>query len=220
MRDLIVYGAGGLGREIAEVVRRINERHYIWNFLGFADDSFRPGPIWRTYKILGGIDFIRDFQGSLDVVLGICVPQVKKKLCEELERLSHVNLPNIIDPTAEITNPAGLGDGTVIFPMCFVSVNVTLGRCVYLNTGAYIAHDSFVGDFSSIMPHSSISGNVHIGEETLIGAGASILQGRTVGARSTVGMGGVVICDVPDGCTVVGNPARTLSPCPIPNPDV
>ena len=67
-----------------------------------------------------------------------------------------------------------------------------------------------MGDFSSIMPHVSISGNVIIGQETLIGAGASILQGKSVGARSIVGMGSVVIDDVPEERTVVGNPARPL----------
>ena len=210
MRDLIVYGAGGLGREIAEVVRRINERHYIWNFLDFADDSPKNGFVWKTFEILGDINFIRAFGKPLDVVIGIGSPKAKKTLYEKLKELPHVHLPLIIDPAAEITNPAGIGEGTVIFPLCFVSLNVALGRCVYLNTGAYVAHDSTVGDFSSIMPHVSISGNVIIGQETLIGAGASILQGKSVGARSIVGMGSVVIDDVPEERTVVGNPARPL----------
>ena len=51
-------------------------------------------------------------------------------------------------------------------------------------------------------------------EETLvkkgssIGANATILCGITVGEKSTVGAGAVVVNDVPPGATVMGNPAR------------
>ena len=43
MHDLVIYGAGGLGREVAEIVRRINERHRFWNLLGFLDDGAEAG---------------------------------------------------------------------------------------------------------------------------------------------------------------------------------
>ena len=77
MHDLVIYGAGGLGREIAEVVRRINEQHYVWNFLGFVDDALSPpAPVWEGREVLGNMDFIRTFRGPLDVVLGIGSPQV------------------------------------------------------------------------------------------------------------------------------------------------
>src|SRR6185369_11341445 len=45
-----------------------------------------------------------------------------------------------------------------------------------------------------------------------IGSGATILCGITIGERAIVGAGSVVIRDVPDGATVVGNPARVLRP--------
>lgn len=211
MHDLVIYGAGGLGREIAEVVRRINAQHYIWNLLGFVDDAASPtDPVWEDREVLGNVDFIRTFRGPLDVVLGIGSPQAKKRIYGELQACPHVRFPNVIDRTAQITSPAHIGKGVVVFPLCFVSLNVSLGDFVYLNTGAYVAHDSQVGSFSSVMPHASISGNVVVGEEVLIGAGASILQGKSIGSRSTVGMGGVVIDDVPHDSTTVGNPARPL----------
>jgi acetyltransferase-like isoleucine patch superfamily enzyme len=43
-----------------------------------------------------------------------------------------------------------------------------------------------------------------------VGTGAVILPGVTIGAGAIVGAGAVVTKDVPDGTTVVGNPARPL----------
>ena len=47
-----------------------------------------------------------------------------------------------------------------------------------------------------------------------VGTGAVILPGVTVGVEAVVGAGAVVTRDVPDGATVVGNPARELRASP------
>ena len=47
MHDLVIYGAGGLGREVAEIVRRINERHRFWNLLGFLDNKAKTDSLDR-----------------------------------------------------------------------------------------------------------------------------------------------------------------------------
>jgi len=52
---------------------------------------------------------------------------------------------------------------------------------------------------------------VRIGQNVWIGSGAIILPGVTVGEDAIVGAGSVVTCDVPEGATVVGNPARVRS---------
>jgi acetyltransferase EpsM len=87
--------------------------------------------------------------------------------------------------------------------------------------GASVGHDSKIGDFSSVMPLAAISGNVNVGESCLIGAQSAILQGTTVGKGCVVGMGAVVVHNVPDGATVMGNPAvekygreDVVTPCP------
>ena len=41
MKDIAIYGAGGIGREVACLIRMINESKEIpeWNFIGFFDDD-------------------------------------------------------------------------------------------------------------------------------------------------------------------------------------
>jgi len=43
-----------------------------------------------------------------------------------------------------------------------------------------------------------------------IGAGAMIMGGVTIGRNAKIGMGSVVLHDVPAGATVVGNPAHVI----------
>ena len=210
MRDLVIYGAGGLGRETAAIVARLNEKHRLWNFLGFLDDAKNAKPAASGLKVLGGLDFIRSFASPLDVAIAVAAPAGKRKLYETLKPLAHVHFPNLIDEHTEIAPCARLEEGAIVSHMCSISVDVTLGKCVFINTGSHIGHDSIVGDFCSIMSNVNVSGNVRLGENTTVGVGASILQGKTVGSNSTVGMGSIVVTNVPDNCTVFGNPARKL----------
>lgn len=208
MHDLVIYGAGGLGREVAEIVRRINERHRFWNLLGFIDDGAQAPALSGGLPLLGGLSFVEGFGRPLDVVLSIARPADKRRIYETLKPHSHVHFPNVIDADTKLSSRIFMEEGIVISHFCSISVDVTLGRCTFVNTGSHIGHDSTLGDFCSVMPSVNISGNVTIGNEALIGVGAAILQGRTIGHRSTVGMGSIVLNDVPEDSTVLGNPAR------------
>lgn len=49
-----------------------------------------------------------------------------------------------------------------------------------------------------------------IGDNCLIGAGAVLLGGIRIGSNVKIGAGAVICKDVPDGCTVVSQPARMI----------
>jgi acetyltransferase EpsM len=62
-----------------------------------------------------------------------------------------------------------------------------------------------------------------VGEGTHIGAGAVVIPKVRIGRWCRVGAGAVVVRDLPDHCTAVGNPARVLTDRggePIPNAEV
>ena len=73
-----------------------------------------------------------------------------------------------------------------------------------------------IGDYVTFAPMVCCNGNVHIGDHAYIGTGAKLIQGNPskplrIGKGAVVGMGAVVLDDVPDGATVVGCPARIVT---------
>lgn len=99
-----------------------------------------------------------------------------------------------------------------------------IGSAVYLDhaTGIVIGANVVIGDDTIILQNVSIgrgselpARSPRIGSSVYVGAGASILGDISIGDFARIGAGTVVTCDVPGGCTAVGNPAR-LTNCPEP----
>lgn len=121
----------------------------------------------------------------------------------------------IVSPDALVLEQNQIGDGVVLCPFSLVTSNVRIGKFFHGNPFSSVMHDCVIGDYVTFAPGARCSGHVHVEDFAYIGAGATIKQGTyarplVIGARAVVGMGAVVIRDVPPGVTVVGNPARPL----------
>jgi sugar O-acyltransferase (sialic acid O-acetyltransferase NeuD family) len=204
---VIVYGAGGLGREVLQIVRAVPDARA----LGYVDDRLPPGTERNGARVLGGAEYLDSLDGDVSVVMGISDPNIKRGIFAELSRNPRISFPNVVHPRAIVSEYASIERGVVIASGCIVSLDASLGVGVFLNMGTVVGHDVKIGDFSSVMPLAAISGNVKTGERCLIGAQSAIFQGIIVGDGCTVGIGAVVIRDVPDGVTVMGNPAVRVS---------
>jgi acetyltransferase-like isoleucine patch superfamily enzyme len=108
--------------------------------------------------------------------------------------------------------------------------NVKVGARLSINPGVFILGMSgiTIGDNVTLAVRSMlidsgpldsthrkvrISGEkamIKIGNDVVIGAGAIILPGVKIGDGAIVGAGSVVMSDVPEGMTVIGNPARNV----------
>jgi sugar O-acyltransferase (sialic acid O-acetyltransferase NeuD family) len=207
---IVVYGAGGMGREVLQTVRGIF-REDSGSVLGFVDDGVEPGVMRNGAPVLGDIDFLLAAKEPISVVLGIANPSIKKKIFQRLKENELLSFPNIIHPKADISEYSSLGEAVVISAGCVVSLDARLEDCVFLNFGVIIGHDAKVGPFTSIMSMAIISGCVEIGEGCMIGTGALIRQDIKIGSGCMASMGSVVLRDVPDGSSVMGNPARRIS---------
>ncbi|MBI2612491.1 N-acetyltransferase [Candidatus Kaiserbacteria bacterium] len=114
----------------------------------------------------------------------------------------------------EIQRGVTVGKNCKISSHSFLCEGVTIEDGVFVGHGVMFTNDKrprAVNDDGSMLKSGDwelISTRVKKGAS--IGSNATILPGITIGERSLVGAGAVVTKDVPDGATVVGNPARVF----------
>lgn len=208
--DLVVYGAGGFSREVAQLVRDINREQSRWNLLGFlSDDRGTWGANVADGPILGGNEWLADRAGRIAVALGLGSPAVKARVVRALGGL-RVAFPQLIHPSVHRSSRFDFGPGAIITAGSIVMTDVRLGAMVTINLGCTLGHDCHVDDFATIAPGANLSGHVRVGEGSDIGTGAAIIQGVSVGAWSVVGAGAAVVRDLPPNCTAVGVPAKVI----------
>lgn len=211
MKDIAIIGAGGFGREVQMLIEQINNKTQKYNFIGFFDDAYKKGEIVNGFPILGGIIEINKIKTNLNVVLAIGDPNTKRAIISKI-KTNYISYPTLINPNVEIGNDKyiRIGKGCIITSGVIITTNITIGNHVILNLSCTVGHDSVIDDFCSFMPSVNISGDVIIAKNVYIGTGATIINKIYIGENSTIGAGTVVIKDIPDGATVVGNPGRII----------
>jgi serine O-acetyltransferase len=78
--------------------------------------------------------------------------------------------------------------------------------------GVVIHPDASIGVNCLILQQVTIVQGVKIKGHVDIGAGAKIILPVTIGNHAKIGANAVVLCDVPDGATAVGIPAKIIYP--------
>jgi sugar O-acyltransferase (sialic acid O-acetyltransferase NeuD family) len=209
--NLAIFGAGGLGRETALMIRQINHVQNKWNIVGFFDDGLPKGTEVDGLRILGGLSELNKIGEKLSVVITLAEPLLRKKIVAGIVN-SNVDFPVLKHPHNFLGDDATnqFGRGCIIAAGNIFTTNIRLEEFVIINLACTIGHDVRIGSFSTLMPGCSISGNVKIGDSTLIGSGARILQNIAIGRECKVGAGAVVISDSENNVTLVGVPAKVI----------
>lgn len=211
MKDLIIIGASGFGRETAWLVERINMGKPEWNLLGFLDDNEAiQDETINGYKVLGRIDDASDYSDTY-FVCAVGASKVREKIINKLkEAVSDIRFAMLIDPSVEMSDLVSVGEGCIICAHTILTVNIEIGSHVIINLDCTVGHDAVLDDFVTLYPSVNVSGNTRIGKASELGTGMQIIQGKSIGTYSIVGAGSVVIRDIPDKCTAVGSPAKPI----------
>lgn len=212
MNDIVIFGAGGFGRELACLLRLINEKEKTWNLIGFVDDD---ESIWgkeNEYgKVLGGADWLNQYQHHLACSIAVGSPAAIQAIVGKINN-SNVYFPNLYAPTVTFLDKDSLkiGQGNIICSNCFVSCNVSIGSFNLFNGYIPIGHDAVIGDFNVVMPSSNISGGVTMGDCNFMGVQSVILQYVKIGNHTRIGANSVVMRKTKDGFLYIGNPAKRI----------
>jgi sugar O-acyltransferase (sialic acid O-acetyltransferase NeuD family) len=208
---LVILGAGGLGREVHDVVEAVNGQvPASVDFLGFFDDVEPEPPLLvGRGPWLGPVKEFERLAQDVHYVIGIGTGSVRRTLAEWAESVGRVAAEPLIHPASTTgRHRVNIGQGSVLCAGARVTTNVTVGRHVIVNLNATIGHDAVIGDYVTLNPGASISGSVELAEEVNIGTGAAVIQGVTVGTATVIGAGASVVRDIPEHVTAVGVPAR------------
>ncbi len=208
MKDVIIIGASGFGREIVQWIDDINNVNPEWNILGFIDDNPKALEGCKCdYKVLGPINGW-DPKSSEYFVCALAIPEVKYKIVSMLKEKG-AKFATIIHPTALVNKNAIIGEGVVMTPRSNVNPDVEIGDFVSI-LGSGIGHDAKVGDYSTLSGRCSVNGHVQVGKMVYMGCGTVIAPSKKIGDGAYIGIGSVVVTNVKAGTRVFGNPARKI----------
>lgn len=206
MKDIVIIGAGGMGRETAWLIEQINQVEEKWNILGYLDDNENVlGKILNGYKVLGKIEILDNLPSETNVVIAIGNGKIREKI---IERLGEREYPILIHPNVNIAKSSEIGEGTIICSGALISIETKIGKHCIINFNSIVAHDSVIEDFVTIHVNVNISGNVSIEKFSTIGSGSSIYQGKKIEENCMIGIGSAVIKRVKKGKTALGVPAE------------
>ncbi|MFC1521627.1 hypothetical protein ACFL6Y_04380 [Elusimicrobiota bacterium] len=214
MKKLIIIGGVGNGTVAASTVEDINASGKQWEIIGFLND-FETEPI-NGIPVLGKIDHATAQRLLQDKSVYFLFALISTKYnFNFLHRLKDLRIPTerfatIIHPTAAVSRFAKVGNGVCIQPFVSVGPNVVIGDHVQIFAQSLIGHNSMLGDYSYVANNACIGAHVHLEEGAYLGTNCTLLENITLGKWSLVGIGAVVLKDVPPYAKAAGNPARII----------
>ena len=211
VNKIAVYGAGGLGREVAGGIERINRAGKgNWDFVGFYDDNLEIGSQVSHYGVVaGGMNELNAIDEPLALAIAVGSPLVRKQIRERITN-PNIYFPNLIAPSFKVLDPETfkMGQGNIIQDSCSATCDVTVGDFNVFNGANVLGHDVVIGDFNVLMPSVHLSGAVEVGDCNLLGVDSVVLQKVKIGNNVTLGAGSVLMSKPKDGSTYIGVPAK------------
>jgi sugar O-acyltransferase (sialic acid O-acetyltransferase NeuD family) len=203
MKPLILVAASGLAREAREAAEAQGE----YKVVGAVDDDLaRHGTDVAGLRVLGGFDVVADYP---DASLLICVGKGSAR-----EAITHrlgadpSRYATVVHPSAAVAATCTVGPGTIILAGCVATSCVRIGSHVVVMPNVTLTHDDEIASYATLCAGVTLGGGVRIGERTYLGMASSVREQLTIAAGATVGMGAVVVDDVPAGQCWRGVPAR------------
>ena len=210
MKNLVIIGAGGFGRELCSAAHEAVGFGERFRMKGFLDAN--PSALGRFDGYPPIIGSPEDYAPQPDDVFVTALGNIAaRRRCAEMIEGRGGEFISIIHRSAWLGQNTIVGPGSFIAHCAALTVDARVGRHAYIFHGAEIGHDSSVGDFAHVYSLCSVGGGVKIGKGAVLYPGARIVPGRTIGDGAVVGIGSVVLLNVKPGATVFGNPAAPVA---------
>lgn len=132
MKSLLIIGAGGHGKVVAEIAEDIG-----YEQIAFLDDN--------VLDAIGKVSEFDDFKYKYsNAFVGIGNNKLRGELIQKLQDCGYT-IPILIHPSAYVSRTAKIGNGTVVEPKAVVNANTVVGKGCIISAGSIVDHDVKVG---------------------------------------------------------------------------
>lgn len=202
---LVIIGAGGHGKVVADVARRMG----CYGTIFFLDDDSSVKEC-SGFSVVGKSNEIGRYIKEYDVFVAVGNAATRGRIMDEL-KAAGAFLPVLIHPDAVVGQGVMVGDGTVVMAGAVINPDTQVGDGCIINTCSSVDHDCRIGDYVHVSVGAHVAGGVSIGKNSWIGAGAVIRNQICIAKDCMIGAGAVVVKNIEAGGTYIGVPARKMA---------
>ena len=206
MKKVLIINASGFGRTVASLAESDAAFGVEWTIKGFLDDRDISPKNGQGYWKVVGSPMTHQYETDQIIVAALGDPHLRETYTRALD-LQGADFMNLT-PDLHRAEGVTIAGGGIFERNTVIGADSHLGRFVIMHSFSVVGHDVSVGNFTTIGSFVFIGGHVQIGSHVMIYPHASILPGVKIGKGARIGVGSVVMRDVPDGVTVMGNPAK------------
>jgi acetyltransferase EpsM len=212
IESVVIFGSRGGGAVAAQALRNPEAGGSPQRLLGYLDDELPVDSMRLGAPVLGPFSSWKDLPEGIRFVAPL---HKAGHMVERAARIRSLGVPDerwttLLDPRAEIPADFRIGNGCLLSAYAACQPGVRVGNHVAIRSGAGVAHDCTLADFVFVGINAALCGYASVGEGAHISPGATVRENVRIGAWALVGLGAVVIGDVPEGAIVAGNPARPI----------
>lgn len=209
MFDIVILGAGGMGRETYEVIQDTYKDNAEYRVKGFLSDVLDVLDGFEGYPPLLGTIKDYEVQPNDRFILAIGDVAGRRKVAESILARGGEFI-NLISNLAKVDRTAKIGRGVIIFPFSHIGANAVIGDFCLMNLSTIVGHDSNLGQFSELTPFSVLGGTVITGEECYFGMHSTVANKVTLGNRVVISQGSVTQKNQPDDVLILGVPGKRI----------
>ncbi|MDY4525398.1 MAG: acetyltransferase [Treponema sp.] len=209
MKQLIIIGARGFGREIYNLAIETKEYKNEYEVKGFLDDKQDALAGYKGYPPI--ISSVEDYVIQEDDVFICALGDVNyKRKYVEIILNKGGDFITLIHPTAHIGMNTKIGKGCIILQNVHISCDIEIGDFVSIQPFSAVGHDVKIKDWCHLNAYSFFGGYVEVEEMATVQTGGIIVPHKKIGRNAVLGAGSVAIKNVKEGSTVFGVPAKNL----------
>lgn len=209
MKELIIIGARGFGREVYSLAKQSIGYGETFLVKGFLDDNTTVLDDFLNYPtILNSVEKY-EVQPNDVFICGLGSVESKKYYVNLLLDKGAIFI-NLINKSVIFNDNCKLGIGCILWGPISISNDVTIKNFVTIHPNVAIGHDVTIGDFAHIGAYCFFGGFTVLEDEVTVYVKATILDRLRIGKGAKVGAGSVVLRNVKEQTTVFGNPAKKI----------